>query len=74
MPERRAFLLNQIFYLYGHRWIYDLDELRHALGRAGFDPDAVRERAYRDGDRPDIAQLDQTFRNDETIYVEVPRP
>jgi predicted SAM-dependent methyltransferase len=71
MPDRRAFMFNQIFYLYGHRWIYDREELHHALGRAGFDPDSVRDCGYRDGARPDVADLDQTFRNDETIYVEV---
>ncbi|KAA2255899.1 class I SAM-dependent methyltransferase [Solihabitans fulvus] len=71
MPARPAFMFNQIFYLYGHRWIYDETELRHVLARAGFDDDAVRVRAYRDGARQDVADLDQTIRNDETIYVEV---
>jgi predicted SAM-dependent methyltransferase len=71
MPERRAFMLNQIFYYYGHRWIYDLDELRYAVTEAGFAPDALRERAFREGSRQDVADLDTTFRNDETIYAEV---
>jgi predicted SAM-dependent methyltransferase len=73
MPARGAFMFNQMFYLWGHRWIYDLDELRHALGSAGFDPDAVRACAFRQGGRPDVADLDQVLRNDETIYVEVTR-
>jgi predicted SAM-dependent methyltransferase len=71
MPERPAFMVNQLFYLYGHRWIYDLAELRYALGEAGFDPDAMRVCSYRDGARPDVATLDTPIRNDETIYVEV---
>lgn len=70
MPERPAFMVNQIFYLYGHRWIYDADELRHALSEAGFDPSQVRVRAFADGHRPDVAALDRAWRNDETIYVE----
>ena len=73
MPARTAFMFNQIFYLYGHRWLYDLPELQYVLGRAGFDPAAVRECGYREGSRPDVAQLDRTIRNDETIYVEVSR-
>lgn len=70
MPQRRAFLLNQLFYLYGHRWIYDCDELRHALTEAGFVADAIESRSFRAGAREDVAALDTTFRNDETIYVE----
>jgi predicted SAM-dependent methyltransferase len=71
MPERRAFMVNQIFYLYGHRWVYDADELRYVLSRAGFEPAAVRTCSFRSGARPDVAALDSVFRNDETVYVEV---
>ncbi len=71
MPERGAFMFNQMFYLYGHRWIYDLDELRYALSRAGFEPETVRACAFREGTRPDVAALDTTLRSDETMYVEV---
>jgi predicted SAM-dependent methyltransferase len=71
MPTRGAFMFNQLFYVYGHRWIYDVEELRYALGEAGFDPSAVAVRAFRDGARPDVADLDQVLRNDETMYVEV---
>ncbi|MFC0530802.1 class I SAM-dependent methyltransferase [Phytohabitans kaempferiae] len=74
MPARRAFMFNQMFYLYGHRWIYDLDELRHALEAAGFDPAAVRRCAFREGVRPDVADLDRVLRNDESLYVEVTAP
>jgi predicted SAM-dependent methyltransferase len=73
MPARPAFMVNQMFYFYGHRWIYDVDELRYALSRAGFDPAAVRERSFRDGARPDVAVLDTEVRSDETVYVEVTR-
>ena len=71
MPERKAFMLNQIFYLYGHRWLYDLDELRYVLSRAGFEPATIRVCAFRAGARADIAALDTALRSDETIYVEV---
>jgi predicted SAM-dependent methyltransferase len=73
MPGRPAFMLNQIFHFFGHRWIYDVEELRYALSRAGFDPDAVRVCAFAKGRRPDIAALDLPVRNDETIYIEVAR-
>jgi predicted SAM-dependent methyltransferase len=71
MPARDAFMVNQIFYFYGHRWIYDLAELRYVLSEAGFDPSAVQRRAFRDGARADVAELDRPVRQDETIYVEV---
>lgn len=70
MPERPAFMFNQVFYLYGHRWLYDLDELRYALARAGFTSTA-RVCAYREGARADIAALDTVIRSQDTIYVEV---
>lgn len=71
MPERKAFMFNQIFYLYGHRWIYDHDELKYALTAAGFEESAFSVCEYRTGLRPDVAELDSSFRNDETIYAEV---
>lgn len=71
MPSRPAFMVNQLFQMYGHRWIYDLDELRYALGRAGFDPAAMRVCGFRSGSRPDVAELDRAIRSDETIYVEI---
>ncbi len=70
MPERPAFMFNQIFYLYGHRWLYDLDELRYALSRAGF-ASPVRACAYGEGTRADVAALDTVLRKHESIYVEV---
>jgi hypothetical protein len=70
MPERPAFMINQLFYLYGHRWLYDLDELRYALARAGFES-PVRTRAFCEGARADVAALDRVFRRLETIYVEI---
>lgn len=71
MPARKAFMFNQIFYLYGHRWIYDLAELVYVLSRAGFDPGAVQQRRFRDGIRSDVARLDRPERRAESIYVEI---
>ncbi|GAA3456309.1 class I SAM-dependent methyltransferase [Dactylosporangium matsuzakiense] len=70
MPARGAFMFNQLFYVYGHRWLYDREELTYALTEAGFDADGITVRAYREGAVPDVADLDQVLRNDETIYVE----
>ncbi|RKE22664.1 methyltransferase domain-containing protein [Streptomyces sp. TLI_171] len=74
MPERRAFMLNQIFYHFGHRWIYDEAELRYVLDRAGFAEFAIERRAFQDGARPDVADLDTAFRKDESIYLEAVAP
>lgn len=70
MPPRPAFMLNQIFYFYGHRWIYDLEELRYALVSAGFESDQIRQCAFGEGAQPQIAGLDRPIRNDETLYIE----
>ncbi|WP_246273185.1 methyltransferase domain-containing protein [Phytohabitans houttuyneae] len=74
MPARRAFMFNQLFYLYGHRWLYDYEELAYALVSAGFPDTAIERRAFRDGARPDVAELDRVLRNDESIYVEATVP
>lgn len=74
MPERRAFMVNQIFYHFGHRWIYDEAELRYALAVAGFDGWQVSRRDYREGTRNDVAALDTGFRRDETLYLEAVAP
>jgi predicted SAM-dependent methyltransferase len=71
IPERRAFMINQLFYFYGHRWIYDRQELRHVLTRAGFDPGSFSVHEYRSGSMEDVAILDQSYRRDESIYVEI---
>ena len=70
MPERKAFMFNQLFYVYGHRWIYDEAELRYVLGEAGFAAEAILVHPFRAGARQDVADLDQVLRNDETIYIE----
>jgi predicted SAM-dependent methyltransferase len=74
MPERRAFMINQIFYHFGHRWIYDEAELRHALAAAGFDGWRISRHEYREGARADVAALDTSFRRDETLYLEAVAP
>ncbi|HZM83159.1 MAG TPA: methyltransferase domain-containing protein [Candidatus Limnocylindrales bacterium] len=70
MPERAAFMFNQLFYIYGHRWIYDEAELRYVLGEAGFAAERIQVHSFRAGARQDVANLDQMLRNDETIYIE----
>jgi predicted SAM-dependent methyltransferase len=70
MPTRRAFMVNQIFQFWGHRWIYDFDELAHVLEQAGFAADAIRRRAFRESAIPEMGALDSAVREDETIYVE----
>ncbi|MGW4521082.1 class I SAM-dependent methyltransferase [Amycolatopsis sp. NPDC004378] len=71
VPDRRAFMINQIFYFYGHCWIYDEEELRHVVGRAGFDASTAQRTMFKQGARLDVARLDRGFRRDETIYLEL---
>ena len=71
MPTRRAFMLNQIFQFWGHRWIYDFDELVRVLGEAGFAPEKVERRAFGESALAEVGALDSEVRRDETIYVEV---
>jgi predicted SAM-dependent methyltransferase len=73
VPDRRAFMLNQIFFMWGHRWIYDLDELRFAAVSAGFDAAAVEERDFGDGRDPEVCAFDLAWRSDESLYVEITR-
>ncbi|HZP52527.1 class I SAM-dependent methyltransferase [Actinocrinis sp.] len=70
MPARRAFMVNQIFYHFGHRWIYDEQELRFVLGEAGFDAEKISVCGFRSGARADVADLDTSMRSDESIYIE----
>ena len=71
MDTRRAWMVNQIFQFWGHRWIYDVDELRHVATEAGFPPEGVRVCAFQQGRDASVAALDFELRNDETIYVEL---
>jgi hypothetical protein len=50
--------------------MYDFDELRYALGKAGFDEGTVEERGFRDSQVPDLAKMDLAWRSHESIYVE----
>jgi predicted SAM-dependent methyltransferase len=71
VPRRRAWTVNQIFYQWGHRWIYDFDELRFAAVAAGFDGKSVERRRFREGCDAAVAAFDLPIRNDESIYVEI---
>ena len=64
-------MVNQIFYAWGHRWLYEFEELRSAATEAGFGRDAVRLAAFRESAVPEMAAMDQERRNDESLYVEL---
>ena len=72
-PMRKAWMLNQIFYHWGHRWIYDRDEISHAAITAGFNATAIRQCEFRCGRYPVMAQFDLESRRDETLYIELDR-
>jgi predicted SAM-dependent methyltransferase len=71
VPKRRAWVVNQIFYQWGHRWIYDFDELRYAAVTAGFDGKLIERCGFRGGRDAAVAAFDLPIRNDESIYVEI---
>jgi predicted SAM-dependent methyltransferase len=70
-PERRAWMVNQVFKKWGHQWVYDFDELRHVAELAGFAPAAVTRWSCGSGSVAEVAALDFAFREDETLYVEI---
>lgn len=73
LPDRKAFMVNQIFQFHGHKWIYDLDELRFSIGAAGFNPKAISVQSFGESKVPQLAALDRSVRNDETMYVDILR-
>jgi predicted SAM-dependent methyltransferase len=73
VPDRRAFMVNDIFYGWRHRWIYDFEELKHALVTAGFDPATVVEREVGVSGVAEVAALDLPGRAPQTLYVEARR-
>jgi predicted SAM-dependent methyltransferase len=73
VPRRPAFVMNQIFYLWEHRWIYDPDELRHVASAAGFPPELAVECDYREGRDAEVSRLDLPYRSDESLYFELER-
>ncbi|QNM96174.1 class I SAM-dependent methyltransferase [Chitinimonas koreensis] len=73
VPTRRSFMFNQLFFYWGHCWIYDFDELTHALRQAGFPAGGIVRRAFREGGDPALAALDQAMRQQESLYVEAGR-
>jgi predicted SAM-dependent methyltransferase len=73
VPDRPAWMINQIFRRWKHKWIFDFDEVRYAAERAGFDPAAVTRRSFSEGAIPEMAALDSPGHNDESLYVELTR-
>jgi len=73
VPERPGWMLNQVFRLWGHKFIFDFEELREAAELAGFDPQGVAEASFRQGRVPELAALDTEGRDDVSLYVEITR-
>lgn len=72
--QRKAWMLNQIFRLWQHQWIYDFAELEQAVVSAGFPRAAVQRCGFQQGGLEEVARLDQAVRNDESLYLEVRKP
>ena len=73
VPARPAWMLNQIFSFWGHKWLYDPDEVRTVAAAAGFDPKKVVECSYRRGQVAEVCALDLEIRSDESMYLEITR-
>ena len=73
VPDRPGWMVNQVFYNWGHRWIYDLGEIRYVAEQAGFDASSVVETGYREGREPAVWALDPEGRDDVSLYVEIER-
>jgi predicted SAM-dependent methyltransferase len=73
VPTRRAWLVNQIFRNWGHQHIYDFDEVKFLAGLAGFPADKATRCEFRAGAVRELAELDREVRNDESLYVELPK-
>jgi predicted SAM-dependent methyltransferase len=73
LPRRPAFMVNQIFHLWYHKWIYDPDELRHVGSAAGFPAELAVECTYREGREPEVSRLDLPERRNESFYLELER-
>ena len=69
--ERPAFVVNSIFYEWGHKWMYDFDELRNAAIAAGFDASAVGQRGFREGRDQELAAFDLAEHAPDSLYVEI---
>lgn len=73
VPGRPAWMLNQIFSFWGHKWLYDPDEVRTVATAAGFSPKDVVEVSYRKSQAAALSTLDLEVRSDESMYLEITR-
>ena len=73
IPDRPAWMVNQLFRFWGHQWIYDFDELRTVAVHAGFEADEVTRRSFGDSAAPELAELDLPVREPESLYAELRR-
>ena len=71
VPDRPGWMVNQIFFRWGHKWIFDFEEIRFAAEQAGFDPAGVIQRSFGEGSSGEVAAMDIQSRDDESIYVEI---
>jgi predicted SAM-dependent methyltransferase len=71
VPDRPAWMVNQTFYRWGHRWMFDFDEVRHAAQLAKFHPNAVTRRSFQEGAVEEVALMDLPSRSEESLYVEL---
>jgi hypothetical protein len=66
-------MINQLFMRWGHRWIYDLDEITMVAMAAGFPRETITERRFQEGAVSEVCRLDRLVRSDESLYIEAIR-
>ncbi|MBF0439866.1 MAG: methyltransferase domain-containing protein [Magnetococcales bacterium] len=69
-PRNRAFMFNQLFYLWGHQWIYDFEDLSLLIEQAGFPTSSIQRCAFQEGKIADLENLDHPSRQADGLYVE----
>lgn len=67
----RAFVLNQIFNWWSHKFIYDFDEICLVATDAGFSRSQINQVDFGKGKCPELAALDSQGHRDSSLYVEI---
>jgi SAM-dependent methyltransferase len=68
---RPAAMINQLFYVYDHKYIYDFKEITHWAKKAGFADHEIALVSFRKGKDKRLSFLDMDLRKDESLYFEL---
>lgn len=71
VPPRKGWVMNQIFYYWDHRWLYDEEELIYAATRAGFLTSGIHFQEFGVSLEPRLGEWDLAQRKNFTLYVDL---